>query len=402
MNKKRPVSEPGMLEKVLQLAAAAVEAIDGGKCTLDDARDHIPDDCRRTLEHLLTLVYRYRKSIRRSWSHYCRKAPSPEIASLLDAALTQCRFQQAVAPQSVVNVAVTLARPFHADKFVNAVLRAALKEEWKEPVSAQEILPDAVLKRWKKNFSAEEVENFAGLFLTKPDFTFRLCRGCAVPAKSAVIREYGSFRFATGVPQSVIDSKEFKRGAYYIQDPATGLSVSLAEEQLKKCRNLLDICAAPGGKTMMAAELLDENARITAADISRTRQKLTAENFALHRVDADIVTCDPADLTGSFDFVIADLPCSNSGVFRRRPDALWRFSPASLREVMKLQKHILSHAVRLTAPGGFVLISTCSIDREENQALLKNDGLTSLTEKTVLPDAVQDGAFAALCQKLPL
>ena len=72
MNKKRPIPEPGMLEKVLQLAAAAVEAVDEGKCTLDDALDHFPDDCRRTLEHLLTLLYRYRKSIRSSWSRYCR------------------------------------------------------------------------------------------------------------------------------------------------------------------------------------------------------------------------------------------------------------------------------------------------------------------------------------------
>ena len=152
----------------------------------------------------------------------------------------------------------------------------------------------------------------------------------------------------------------------------------------------------------MAAELLPPDAEITAADISRNRQKLTAENFALHKVNANIVTADPAELTGEFDLVIADLPCSNSGVFRRRPDALWRFSTGALRDVMKLQEHILAHAVRLTAPGGYLLISTCSIDREENQALLKKSGLTLITEKTVLPDEGQDGAFAALCQKLPL
>jgi 16S rRNA (cytosine967-C5)-methyltransferase len=400
MNKKRPIPEPGMLEKVLQLAAAAVEAVDEGKCTLDDALDHFPDDCRRTLEHLLTLLYRYRKSIRSSWSRYCRKTPVPAVSSLLDAALTQCRFQQGVAPQSVVNVAVTLAKPFHADKFINAVLRAALKEPWCEPAVPAEILPDAVLKRWKKDFSAEEVAKFARLFLTKPDFTFRLCRDVEVPAGCKIIREFGTFRFASGKPSAVIDSKAFKRGAYYIQDPATGLSVSMAAKVLKDCRNLLDICAAPGGKTLMAAELLGENARITAADISRKRQELTAENFVLHKVDAEIVTADPAELTGSFDVVIADLPCSNSGVFRRRPDALWRFSPAALREVMKLQEHILSHAVRLTAPGGHLLLSTCSIDKEENQALIRKSGLTLLAEETLLPDDEYDGAFAALMQKV--
>jgi hypothetical protein len=131
-----------MLEKVMQEAAAMVTAIDAGRLTLDDALDNAPGDCRRTLEHLLSQLYRYRKSIRKSWSKFCRRQPDDEIAVLLDTALTQCRLQSAVAAQSVVNVAVTLAKKKHADKFVNAVLRSALREEWAVPSKAADILPD--------------------------------------------------------------------------------------------------------------------------------------------------------------------------------------------------------------------------------------------------------------------
>ena len=198
----------------------------------------------------------------------------------------------------------------------------------------------------------------------------------------------------------MIGTPEFAMGSYYIQDPAASWAVSLAADVLKKCRTLLDICCAPGGKTLQAAELLSPQAKIVAADISRSRQRLTAENFARFGVNAQIITADPAELSGVFDLVIADLPCSNSGVFRRRPDALWRFDGKSLSEVMKLQKYILGHAIRLTAPGGYLLISTCSIEADENNALLDVGALKLISSGTILPDTVHDGAFAALMQKV--
>ena len=402
MNKVRPPRFSGMQEKVLLYASGAVERIDTGVCTLDEVLDHAPEDCRRALEHLLTCIYRYRKAIRGAWRKFCRKEPSAGVAALLDTALTQCRFQDGVEVYSTVNVAVTLARHEHADKFVNAVLRAALREEFVVPQKAQEILPDGILERWQREFPEETVEEFAGLFAGHPEFTFRLCRDVKAPSGSRMIRAYEPFRFAAGNPAVILKSGEFARGEYYIQDPAASMAVSLAKDVLIHTRKLLDICCAPGGKTLMAAELLPPGAEITAADISRSRQKLTRENFEKRKVQAQIITAEPADLTGSFDFVIADMPCSNSGVFRRRPDALWRFSEKSLADVMKLQQEILRHAARLTAPGGYLLISTCSIEKDENNALTELPGFIRISGAESLPSAEKDGAFAALMQKLPL
>ena len=401
--KKRGVPQPsGVLERVLTGAQAAITAIDSGSVTLDDLLDRAPEDCRRMLEHLLMQFYRYRKSIRGAWQKFCRKMPSVHISSLLDAAVTQCLFQSQVNTYSVVNVAVMLARTEHADKFVNAVLRSVLREGYNFPKTAQEILPDAVLKRWKKSFASEDIQKFAELFLLKPPFTFRLCGKNAelLPEKSSEISAFDPFRFAAGSAAAVLDSKEFAAGKYYIQDPAASMAVSLAKNVLPECKNLLDLCAAPGGKTLMAAELLPAGAQITAADISEKRQKLTAENFKLREIEANIVTAKPEELQGSFDFVIADVPCSNTGVFRHRPDALWRFSEKSLAEVMELQKHIVAEAARLTGEGGYLLLSTCSIEADENNALSEQlKGFTLVESRTLLPEREHDGAFAALWRK---
>lgn len=395
-------SRSGMLEKVITSARMAIMAIDSGSVTLDDQLDRTPEDCRRILEHLLMQFYRYRKSIRRAWGKFCRKEPSPSIAALLDAAVTQCLFQNQLNPASVVNVAVMLARSDHADKFVNAVLRSVLREGFTPPEKAQDILPDGVLKRWRKSFPAETVEDFAALFLKKPEFTFRLCRDARIPEDCREVTAYEPFRFACGTPRKILDSPEFRRGEYYIQDPAASMAAALAKEVLPKCVSLIDICAAPGGKTLMAAELLAKGAKVTAADISAKRQELTRENFRLRGVAAQVVTAKPEELTGSYDFVIADVPCSNSGVFRHRPDALWRFSEKSLKEVMKVQGKIIPEAARLTAPGGYLLISSCSIEADENEALGKKlAGFKLLTSRILLPTAENDGAFAALWQKLP-
>ena len=403
MNKKKRTvpRQSGVLERVLTGAQAAITAIDSGSVTLDDLLDRAPEDCRRMLEHLLMQFYRYRKSIRGAWQKFCRKTPSVHISSLLDAAVTQCLFQSQVNTYSVVNVAVMLARTEHADKFVNAVLRSVLREGYNFPKSAQEILPDAVLKRWKKSFAAEEIEEFAGLFLLKPKFTFRLCQNESVlPEKSSETAAFEPFRFAAGSAAAVLGSAEFAAGKYYIQDPAASMAISMAKDVLGGCRNLLDLCAAPGGKTLMAAELLAEGAHITAADISEKRQKLTAENFKLRNVAADVVTARPEDLQGSFDFVIADVPCSNTGVFRHRPDALWRFTEKSLAEVMELQRDIVSKAAELTAEGGYLLLSTCSVEEDENSALSAElKGFTLIESRTLLPKREHDGAFAALWKK---
>ena len=389
------MSDPGILSAVLREAAKVILAVESGRVSLDDALDRTDPRCRRILEHLLLNFFRFRRALRAQWRRFCVREPAPEISALLDAASAQIRFQNAVPPQSAVNVAVTLAKPRHADKFVNAVLRRVMAEPWRPPQTAREILPPPILTRWRQNFPDAEVERLAALFLRPAPFTFRLCRDVPPPAGAEILPVPGPFRFASGSAAAVLDSPEFSSGAYYVQDPAAALAVSLAVPELPRCRLVLDLCAAPGGKSLMLAELLPPEAELTAADRSARRQRRTEENFRRHHVAARIVTADPGELAGTFDLVLADVPCSNTGVFRRRPDALWRFSEPALAEVMRLQHDIIRQAARLVAPGGVLIAASCSIERDENAALTAVPGFRVAAEKTLLPAPEHDGAFAA-------
>ena len=336
------MNNSGMLEKVLRSAVEIVIAVDSGKASLDDLLDHADTACRRSLEHLLLNLFRFRKSISALWRQFCRRPPEKhEVAVLLDCALSQCLLQSAVAAGSVVNVAVGVAKKCHADKFVNAVLRKALQTPWSQPVSAQDILPDAILERWRKEFPEPTVTELARLFTEEAGFTFRLCRDAEIPEDCTPVPGYGSFRFAAGKAQKILTGAEFAAGSYYVQDPAASLAISLAEKELPDCRRVLDLCAAPGGKALMLAEKLPESAELVVADRSKRRQRFTAENFRRHHARGTVITAEPAEIRGPFDLVLADVPCSNSGVFRRRPDALWRFSEKNMAEIMQLQQQIM-------------------------------------------------------------
>ena len=399
------------LEKVLHHSACAIVEIDAGKTTLDDALDKCDAEIRRISEHLLLSFYRNRKKIHSIRQKFCSKTPPPYPGALLDAALTQIIFQTSVTAASTVNVAVTLGKKFHADRFINAVLRNILRQNEYRNIARsrepQDVLPDAILKRWQKNFPADTVALFAELFLTPAEFTFRLCNDTPLPEHARSVPGFGSFRFASGDAKQILNSAEFAAGKYYIQDPATSMSIAMVEKYLPELRNLLDLCAAPGGKSLMLAEKLAPEAQLTAADISEKRQKLTQQNFSLRNLPHRVITAAPEEISGSFDLVFADLPCSNSGVFRRRADALWRFSEKSLKDICAVQKKIILKAAELTSPGGFLLCSTCSIEKSENDAavdaVLKNFPEFKLVEsRTLLPSWECDGAFAALMQKSPV
>ena len=400
MNERHHAAENGIAGKVLENACRIVILCDSGKITLDDAVETLPDECRRIVEHLLFTFYRHRKSVETMLNRFISRPPAAEVAAILKIAAVQTLFQHGISPESAVNVAVDAARRFHADKFVNAVLRNFRRAGFVPAQSADEILPDAVLKRWKKRFSAEELSALAALFTTEADFTYRILPGSEPLPGSRDIAAFGSFRFASAAAAGVLASAELKRGDYYIQDPATSFAVSLAADDAARAGRVLDLCAAPGGKTLMLGELCPAGCQVTASDISARRQKRTAENFALRGRDYQVVSGTPDMLDGKYDVILADLPCSNSGVFRKRPDALWHFSDKKMQEICKIQREIAIAALKLLAPGGILIISTCSIEPEENEALVKficdsNPALVCEESRVILPDSDHDGAFAA-------
>ena len=391
---------PRVSEEIVRTAAAGIRAVGAGNTALDEFLDTVRPEIRRSVSHLLFCYFRYRRFIDGEIDALVAKAPKPPVAALLRAATTQLRFQNALAPESAVNIAVDEAKRRGAGGLVNAVLRKIAASKSAPPDDRKLLLPPELLAAWEKHLSPEALGEMLEALFTEPLFAFRCCRDAAPPEDATALPGFGKFRFfAAPDPQELLNSEAFRRGDYYIHDPATSLAPSLPD--YTQVNSALDLCAAPGGKTLMLAERLRKGAKLVAADRSEKRQERTRENCRLHHVAAEIVAAEPEELSGSFDLVLADVPCGNSGVFRRRPDAMWRFSPDRLKELAALQSRILDAAAKLVSPGGQHVYSTCSIEPVEDDGavgafLARNKDFSLLKSRLLLPSLVNDGAFAAL------
>jgi 16S rRNA (cytosine967-C5)-methyltransferase len=195
----------------------------------------------------------------------------------------------------------------------------------------------------------------------------------------------------------------FAEGLWSVQDESAMAAARLLAP--KAGERILDVCAAPGGKTCHLAELSGDAAIITACDISETRLQRVRENvtrLSLQNVKLQLVSRDGHDLpSGPFDAVLVDVPCSNTGVLGRRPEARWRFHEAELQELIPLQTRLLLNACERLVGGGRVVYSTCSLEPEENRgvvdAVLKAlPGLQLVTEQVHAAGRPADGAYQAL------
>jgi len=193
----------------------------------------------------------------------------------------------------------------------------------------------------------------------------------------------------------------FRDGWFYVQDPGTLLAVRELAPQPGE--TILDFCAAPGGKTTFIAQTMQNRGRIVAQDISAERLKLIRENGTRLGVSCiEAVLPSALDLRPSTcDRVLVDAPCSNTGVMRRRVDLRWRIQPAEIERLHTTQLDLLKQAAPQVKPGGVLVYSTCSLEPEENNEVVKEflSGHTDFkleSERELLPfvDNV-DGAYVA-------
>ncbi|MFO1477683.1 MAG: 16S rRNA (cytosine(967)-C(5))-methyltransferase RsmB [Verrucomicrobiota bacterium] len=197
----------------------------------------------------------------------------------------------------------------------------------------------------------------------------------------------------------------FEQGAFYIQDPSTLLAI----HELRPAPGLdvLDLCAAPGGKTTFLAQRMENSGRIVATDASPDRLNRVRENCDRLRVRC--VETSPADAAfrpGQFDRALVDAPCSNTGVLRRRVDLRWRLQPSEIDRLKNDQLQLLHRAAPLLKPGGFLVYSTCSIEPGENQDVVQSflnqtPGFTLESQRDLHPAADHvDGAYVARLKRV--
>ena len=191
-----------------------------------------------------------------------------------------------------------------------------------------------------------------------------------------------------------------KRSDLYIQNKTPALLMTHLSQSLSKApQKILDLCAAPGGKLLAAHDLFPK-AKLWANDLSTEKMGRLAENCSRYNLEAILSQGKAEDYVSDqlFDLIIADVPCSNTGVLNKRAEARWRVSKESLKQLREVQWSILNQAVRLLAPGGCIWYMTCSILRSENEGLIKEAcrmlGLTILFQETIVPTLEGlDGGF---------
>ena len=271
---------------------------------------------------------------------------------------------------------------------VNAVVRklaAVLAVPPPPKVASADVLaeyfshPDWLVKRWLVDFGADATRKLLE-WNQRPATVYARWRGPEGEAAPDFLKPTpwaGFYEVPSGQWSKV--EPLLKSGKIYLQDPGTRLAVELLAPQAGE--TILDGCAAPGGKSLLMADVM-KTGKIVAMDLPGPRIVRLKENLSrAHGVEVALVQADllanPAPtlfehkLPDSYDAVLIDVPCSNTGVMRHRADVKWRLEPRDFDKHGRQQLALLHAAARLVAPGGRLVYSTCSIDPEENERVIK-------------------------------
>jgi len=280
-------------------------------------------------------------------------------------------------------------------------------------------MPIWLINRWIKYIDFNDVKKLCLASARKPSLFIRANTIRTTPKKLIQALEEQNIQCQIVEPPMIklkspaqIESLPgFKDGLFSIQDLSASDPVRTLNP--KPSAKILDLCAAPGTKTAQLAEITKDNAKIFATDINPKRLHLIRKN--LERLKLKSVTVFKYDdikkilaQHAPFDYVLVDVPCSNTGVLARRPEARYRITKNDLKELTKTQYEILTQAAQYTAKNAYLCYSTCSILLEENQLLItkfleRNQNFTLISEKLTIPCSPpkdHDGGYFAILQKI--
>jgi len=379
-------------------------------------------------------VARWKRALEWVVKRLAKRNPDREMMPFLFVGLYQILFMDRVEEYAAVHETVEAVKAAdfpHTVAFVNAVLRRALREKQsvmealsRQPPVTRLSHPDVLVDRWKKQFGMEKMLKLLDWNNSRPDVIVRPNRlkttfDDFLKAAGAAGLIAAPHPFAPDECLSisrgtaVADVSGYREGLFSVQDPSTLVSVRVLDPQPGEF--VLDACAAPGGKTALIAEKMSGKGRIVAMDIEMERLEILRENLARMGIKSVTVmqgdASSPQDMKKAsdgrlFDRILLDVPCTNTGVLRRRPDARWRFSIKGLNELIETQRRILANASAYLKPGGILVYSTCSLGPEENDGitswwLASSQGFEKIAcEQLFPPDSQTDGAYACAMRKI--
>jgi len=378
-----------------------------------------------------TLKYRLQCDfvIERFYRHDYRKA-AEVLKHILRLGAYQLLHLDRVPRSAAVNESVKLARKFkgdHLSRLVNGLLRNISKatidlEGWTAELPEAQRLsilysyPEWLTERWIENYGAETAAAIMAYGNRPPMTTYRIN---LLKTDHATLLAKSEFADATQVANDegldrFFFSKSFERmepllrdGLVSVQNPTQGLACLLAAPEPGS--TVIDLCAAPGGKSTFMAELMQNRGRVIALDRTPAKVERLASNTEalgltiIEPREGDALTFDPEC---AVDTILLDAPCTGTGVLGRRAELRWRTTPEKLRELADLQKAMLDRAASLLQPGGVLVYATCSVEPEENEQqaeafLQRHPEFVAEQSRLTLPGSREgfDGGFAVRFRK---
>lgn len=378
-----------------------------------------------TLERMIELDY-----IINQFSSVKVNKMKPVIRNILRMSVYQLKYMDSIPDSAVCNEAVKLAQKkgFHNLKgFVNGVLRNIARnmeqvaypdpENKVSSLSVRYSMPEWAVQEWLECYGSETTEKMLEAFLEKTPLYIRVnlekitteelkerLERQGITVKRAPYLSYAlqieNFDYLGAIP-------EFREGLFQIQDIS---SMLVAEAAVPKEGDFcLDVCAAPGGKSLHLAEKLRGTGQVEARDLTEYKADLIRENAARMGVKnitvkvQDACVRDEASV-GKADLLLADLPCSGMGVLGRKTDLKYRMTKSQQKELAALQRQILDAVQAYVKPGGTLVYSTCTINREENEEnvgwFAKHYPFEPVSLDDCLPEELQGETTARGCLQL--
>lgn len=344
--------------------------------------------CEGTLEHMIWIDY-----VLGQFSSVEVKKMKPVVRCILRSGVYELKYMDAVPASATCNEAVELAqkRGFRNLKgFVNGVLRSVSRHLGEVPMPDREAepleylsirysMPKWILAMWRETYTLEQIEGFLEAFLeemptavrvnplktTKEELAKEL-RAAQVQVKDPGLADV---LFLEGY-DTLEQIPAFAAGKFYVQD-ISSMQVGLWAAP-QEGNYVLDVCAAPGGKSIHIAEQMNGTGMVEARDLTEHKVSLIQENIARCQLTnicakaADARELDPGRI-GKADIVVADLPCSGLGVIGRKADIKYKVKETACQELAALQRQILQTVQQYVKPGGALLYSTCTMNRQENE-----------------------------------
>ena len=375
-----------------------------------------------TLDRMVTVDFHLKKLIKTPL-----KKIKPFTLAVLRTAVYQIKYMDKIPNSAAVDESVKLVKKsqesFNAS-FVNAVLRNLIRAEIPLPngnslydISVAYSCPQWIVSVLVKDYGVEFTKNFLSDSLLPPPIFIRVNTLKTTAEKLQTLlkeenvdTEKTSFEntLIIKINGSVENLKSYKDGLFFVQDTSCQRAVEMLD--IKEASRLLDICAAPGGKSFSAA-MFTKNGEIISCDLYAHRVGLItdgAKRLGINNLKA--VTADATEFNaslGKFDRIICDVPCSGLGVIRRKPDIKYK-QQDTFEELIEIQRNILENASDYLSFGGKLLYSTCTLNKAENREnvdafLSKHKDFYLEKEETFSPNTNNaDGFYAAvLSQKLP-